>query len=143
MQRRHLLLALGVLAPALAPAGALALGNDSGDPPRPVFLDIDRITVSVLRGSEVVSHVMLALKLEIEPEGSLPLVLEKMPRLRDAFVRDWNALAARPNAAERGLDLEAGKQRMLAACERIVGPRHVRSVLVQGISQRKPVAPRT
>ena len=135
MRRRALILSTLAL---LSPAPALALGNDSSDPPKPIYLELDRIVVSVFKGGEVVNLVMLALKLELADDGAITPVVEKMPRLRDAFIREWNALAARPDAADRGLDIEAGKRRMLVACDRVLGPGAVKSVLIQGVSQRKP-----
>jgi hypothetical protein len=135
MRRRALVLSTLAL---LSPAPAFALGNDSGDPPKPIYLELDRIVVSVFKSGEVVSLVMLALKLELADDGAITPVVEKMPRLRDAFIREWNALAARPDAAEKGLDIEAGKRRMLVACDRVLGAGAVKSVLIQGVSQRKP-----
>ena len=134
-RRAFLLAAAGSL--ALAPGLARALGNDSEDGPKPTYLELDRIVVSVFRGNEVVTLVMLALKLELADGGAITPVLEKMPRLRDAFVRDWNSLGARADAADRGLDLAAGKRRMLAACDRILGPDAVKDVLIHGVSQRR------
>src|SRR6185295_3813402 len=107
MRRRALILSTLAL---LSPTPALALGNDSSDPPKPIYL-------------------------ELADDGAITPVVEKMPRLRDAFIREWNALAARPDAADRGLDIEAGKRRMLVACDRVLGPGAVKSVLIQGVSQ--------
>jgi hypothetical protein len=107
-----------------------------GDAPRPVFLDIDRIVVSVYRGNEIVRHDMVAMKLELVDDTVLPKVMSVMPRLRNAFVREWAQLGAHPSAASRGIDLATGKQRMIAACARIVEAGACTNVLVQGISSR-------
>jgi flagellar basal body-associated protein FliL len=134
MRRRLLLATLAAL--AAAPGAARAAG-EPGEAPRPIYVEIDRIVVSVFKGAEVVNLVMLTFRLELAEDGAIAPVLDKMPRLRDAFVRDWNALGARHDAAEKGLDVEAGRRRMLAACERILGPGAVRNVLLQGVSQRR------
>lgn len=103
---------------------------------RPVFLDIDRIVISVFRGKDVDRHEMISMKLELVDDTAIPLVQAAMPRLRDAFIRAWNAMGIEPEAATKGLDIKSGRQRMLAACDRLVGPGHVRNVLIVAQSSR-------
>lgn len=103
---------------------------------RPVFLDIDRIVISVFRGKDVDRHEMISMKLELVDDTAIPLVQAAMPRLRDAFIRTWNAMGVEPEAAAKGLDIKSGRQRMLAACERLVGPGRVRNVLIVAQSSR-------
>ncbi len=107
---------------------------------RPVFLDIDRIMVTVFRGKDVDRHEMISMKLELVDDTAIPAVQAAMPRLRDAFIRSWNAIGVQPDAAVRGIDINAGRQRMLAACDRLVGPGQVRNVLIVAQSSRN-VAP--
>jgi hypothetical protein len=108
---------------------------------RAIFLDVERIVVSVFRGSEVDRHEMLLMKLELSDETAIVPVQRAMPRLRDAFIKGWNGLGTRPDAAEKGLDVVAGRARMIAAADRIVGPGRVRNVLIVGQSSRA-VGPR-
>jgi hypothetical protein len=103
---------------------------------RAVFLDIDRIVVSVFRGDNIDRHEMLLMKLELADDTVIVKVQEVMPRLRDAFIRSWNTIGARPDAAQRGLDIAAGRQRMIAVSDQIAGPGIVRNVLIVGQSSR-------
>lgn len=133
--RRALLRLVGVgLVTPLARAGAeSAPAEPTG---RPVFLDIDRIVISVFRGKDVDRHEMISMKLELVDDSAIPLVQQAMPRLRDAFIRAWNAMGIEPEAAAKGLDIKTGRQRMLAACDRLVGPGQVRNVLIVAQSSR-------
>lgn len=134
--RRRVVLGL-VCAGCVAPmcrARAEATAPEPGG--RPVFLDIDRIVISVFRGKDVDRHEMISMKLELVDDTAIPAVQAAMPRLRDAFIRAWNAIGAQPDAATRGLDIAAGRQRMLAACDRLVGPGRVHNVLIVAQSSR-------
>lgn len=117
----------------------------ANDPPaettgRPIYLDMDRIVVTIFRGANVDRHEMIALKLELADDAAIPIVQQAMPRLRDAFIRSWNNLGAHPDAASKGLDIAAGRQRMIAACDQIAGKGLVRNVLIVAQSRRN-VAP--
>jgi hypothetical protein len=139
--RRRALRMIAVLAGACA--GAVARAEDkpaapaSNEPRRAVFLDIDRILVTVFRNGEVDRHEMLLMKLELSEDTAISKVQEAMPRLRDAFIKSWNTLGARPDAAAKGLDIAAGRQRMIASADQIAGPGLVRNVLIVGQSSRK------
>jgi hypothetical protein len=134
----HLILALaGTCAGTAIRAEDKPAPAASGEPRRAVFLDIDRILVTVFRGGEIDRHEMLLMKLELAEDTAISKVQEAMPRLRDAFIKSWNTLGARPDAAAKGLDIAAGRQRMLAACDQIAGPGLVRNVLIVGQSSRK------
>lgn len=130
---------LGVVLASILIGRGRAAGDrppDANPEARPVFLDIDRIVVTVYRGADVASHDMIAMKLELVDDTVILQVKDAMPRLRDAFVRSWNSLGAHPDAGAGGLDVAAGRKRMLAACERIVGPGVVRNVLIVAQSRR-------
>jgi hypothetical protein len=79
---------------------------------------------------------MLLMKLELSDDNAIATVQDAMPRLRDAFIRSWNSLGARADAAEKGLDVAAGRQRMIAACDQLAGPGLVRNVLIVAQSSR-------
>jgi hypothetical protein len=103
---------------------------------KPVFVPLDRIVVSVFRGRNVERHEMLLIKLELINTSAITPVDLAMPRLRDSFVRTWNRLGARPDAADKGLDLEAGRRAMQAACDELAGPGLVKGVLIVAQSSR-------
>lgn len=135
-RRRFLCL---LLCASLAATGRGAGAEDKpadAEEKRGVFLDIDRIVVSVFRGHDIDRHEMLLMKLELADDTAIAPIQQSMPRLRDAFIRAWNTLGARPDAAEKGLDVATGRKRMIAAADQIVGPGRVRNVLIVGQSSR-------
>lgn len=121
---------------AVGTAGAQAVREGDLDG-RPVFFPLDRIVISIFRGKTVERHEMLLLRLELLNTSAITPVELAMPRLRDAFVRIWSRLGARPDAAEKGLDFEAGRRAMRAACDEIAGPGLVKAVLLIAHSSRK------
>ena len=132
-------LSLGLLAAALAPpAGALAQSFSDG---RPVFVPLDRILVSVFNGDVVDRHEMLLMSLELSGTEAITKVQLSMPRLQDAFTKIWNRVGTTPGAAERGIDVAAGRAAMLAACDRILGPGNVVAVRMLAQSSRKVKPP--
>lgn len=139
LDRRRLLRLIGGAAAISACTAARAEDKPAApadDERRAVFLDIDRIVVSVFRGENIDRHEMLLMKLELADDTVIVKVQEVMPRLRDAFIRAWNTIGARPDAALRGLDIAAGRQRMIAVSDQIAGPGVVRNVLIVGQSSR-------
>lgn len=141
LDRRHVLRMFAGFACVCAGERARAQDKPAppadGEPRRGVFLDIERIVVSVFRGGDIDRHEMLLMKLELVDDTAISRVQETMPRLRDAFIRSWNTLGARPDAALKGLDVAAGRQRMIASCDQIAGPGLVRNVLIVAQSSRK------
>ena len=116
---------------ASGPAPATAQGE------APIFIPIDRITVAVFRDGEVAQHLIFILKLEVADRAASGLVIEKMPRLTDAFMRDLHALASAPNAATDGLDMALAKRRLMNTSIRVLGPDIVRNVLIDRSIVRK------
>jgi hypothetical protein len=103
---------------------------------RPIFVPLDRIVVSVFRGRHVERHEMLLIKLELMNSSAITPLDLAMPRLRDSFVRIWNRLGSRPDAADKGLDVEAGRRAMQAACDELVGLGRIKNVLIVAHSSR-------
>jgi hypothetical protein len=132
-------LSLALLVAALAPsAGVRAQSFSDG---RPVFIPLDRILVSVFNGEVVDRHEMLLMSLELSGTEAITKVQLSMPRLQDAFTKIWNRVGTTPGAAERGIDVAAGRAAMLAACDRILGPGNVVAVRMLAQSSRKVKPP--
>ena len=123
VQRLCLAFALFFLLGGPTPFG-FATGNAqtpvAGD--APIFIPVDRITVAVFRDGEVAQHLIFILKLEVTDRAASGQVIEKMPRLTDAFMRDLHKLASSPQAAQDGLDVTLAKRRLLASSVRVLGP---------------------
>jgi hypothetical protein len=121
-----------------APLGLAAGGSPApAQGVAPIFIPVDRITVAVFRDGEVAQHLIFILKLEITDRNASGVVIEKMPRLTDAFMRDLHALASAPSAAQDGLDMVQAKRRLLASSVRVLGPNVVRDVLIDRSIVRK------
>ncbi len=121
----------------LVPTSWSASGPAPAPSDAPIFIPIDRITVAVFRDGEVAQHLTFILKLEVVDRNASGLVIEKMPRLTDAFMRDLHVLASAPNAATDGLDMALAKRRLMSTSVRILGPDVVRSVLIDRSIVRK------
>lgn len=128
-----------ILAAALAPAAAARAQSFSDG--RPVFVPIDRIVVSVFNGDVVDRHEMLMMSLELSGTDAITKVQLAMPRLQDAFTKIWNRVGTAPGAAQRGIDVAAGRAAMVAACDRILGPGNVVAVRMLAQSSRKVKPP--
>jgi hypothetical protein len=140
LQRLAVLVALFYfLGGGFAPLGLAAGGSApaSAQSNAPIFIPVDRITVAVFRDGEVTQHLIFILKLEISDRNASGVVIEKMPRLTDAFMRDLHTLASAPNAAQEGLDMVQAKRRLLASSVRVLGPNVVRDVLIDRSIVRK------
>jgi hypothetical protein len=142
LQRLAVLVALfyflgGGFAPLGFAAGDSAPASGSAQNSAPIFIPVDRITVAVFRDGEVAQHLIFILKLEISDRNASGVVIEKMPRLTDAFMRDLHTLASAPSAAQDGLDMVQAKRRLLASSVRVLGPNVVRDVLIDRSIVRK------
>lgn len=123
----------------LVPASWSASGPAPASAPSdaPIFIPIDRITVAVFRDGEVAQHLTFMLKLEVVDRNASGIVIEKMPRLTDAFMRDLHVLASATNAATDGLDMALAKRKLMSTSVRILGPDIVRNVLIDRSIVRK------
>jgi hypothetical protein len=84
---------------------------------------------------------MLLMSLELSGTEAITKVQLAMPRLQDAFTKIWNRVGTTPGAAQRGIDVAAGRAAMLAACDRILGPGNVVAVRMLAQSSRKVKPP--
>ncbi len=136
-RRRFGQLALATIAATAPSRPARAQTVREGDlDGRPIFIPLDRIVVSVFRGRNVERHEMLLIKLELMNSSAITPLDLAMPRLRDSFVRIWNRLGSRPDAADKGLDVEAGRRAMQAACDELVGSGRIKNILIVAHSSR-------
>jgi hypothetical protein len=130
VQRLLLVLAFFfLLGGGLTPSGASGpQAPAAGD--APIYISVDRITVAVFRDNEVAQHLIFILKLEVTDRAATSQVIDKMPRLTDAFMRDLHTMASAPQTARDGLDMALAKRRLLSTSIRVLGPDIVRDVLI-------------
>lgn len=139
VQRLLLVLAFFfLLGGGLTPPGSAASGPQATAPSdAPIYISVDRITVAVFRDGEVAQHLIFILKLEVADRAATSQVIDKMPRLTDAFMRDLHTMASAPQAARDGLDMALAKRRLLSTSIRVLGPDIVRDVLIDRSIVRK------
>lgn len=111
-------------------------GAPEGAPNDPaVYVELEALTIPVIRGGAVAKYVLLQISLEVEDLAAREEVQERMPRLVDAFLRDLHAYFASV-PLDSPLNARTVKARLLAIANRITGGGVVREVLIQGAYEK-------
>ena len=105
-------------------------------PDPPVFVQLEALTVPVIRGGAVAKYVLLKIALEVEDEGAKAEIEERMPRLMDAFLRDLHAYFAGV-PLDSPLNARTVKRRLQRVADGVTGPGVVEGVLIQGAYEKK------
>jgi flagellar basal body-associated protein FliL len=101
-----------------------------------LFVDLESITIAVIRNRRIEKHVVLQLSLEVPDEESRSAVSHALPRVKDAFIKDlYDYYAVQPPGRE-GINVEAIKKRLKRTADEVMGPGKVRAVLIQGAVER-------
>ena len=88
------------------------------------------MSAPVIAGNQVKFNVMLTLSLEVKDLAAKNDVIRKLPRLRDAMLRDLHASPVVRNEEAGRFDLDAIKARMTTVARRVITNDLVRDVLV-------------
>ncbi len=105
---------------------------------QPIFVDLDPVTVPVIRDGRVIQHMTFVVVLQVETEEERGLVTKSMRRLTDAYIKELHVLLARRFVWDDGDIVPLVRKRLMAASEQVMGPEAVKEVLVKGIQSRKP-----
>ena len=102
-------------------------------PPPPDFrnIDMENLTIPVIRGGAVVNYISLQLSLETIGPDNEELAISLLPRVRNAFITDLNGYFETVPVEDR-IMIRSIKRRLLVLCDRILGPGVVSQVLIQG-----------
>lgn len=103
-----------------------------------ISVDVDPLTVPVIRDGRVVQHMSFVVVLRVNDEEELRLVYKAMRHLKDAYIKELHVLLARRYVWEHEDIGPYVKKRLMVASERVVGPGVVEEVLLRGISSRQP-----
>lgn len=98
-------------------------------PSPPVFVQLDPLSVPLPRPGKPPLYHFVTLTLQTTEEGK-PRLVELMPRLRDAWLRDLNANPVGRNDGSGELDLELLKSRILKLTEQVMGGPVATEVLI-------------
>lgn len=111
--------------------------KDPGPPPRvdPVFLDMTPISVPVIQNKEVQHNIFLALRLDLVP-GEEAAVAPYLPQLHDLYLRALFQMVPEMMEKRPTPDYRAIKARLMVITERVVGPGHVKDILVMAAFTR-------
>lgn len=102
-----------------------------------LFVDLESITIAVIRNRRIEKHVVLQVTLEVPDEESRAAVSHALPRVKDAFIKDlYDYYAVQPPGRE-GINVEAIKKRLKRTADEAMGPGKVRAVLIQGAVERE------
>ncbi|MBP5855793.1 hypothetical protein KAJ83_02150 [Marivibrio halodurans] len=108
---------------------------DDGPGEPAVYVELEALTIPVIRGGAVAKYVLLQISLEVEDLAAREEIQERMPRLMDAFLRDLHAYFASV-PLDSPLNVRTVKARLRAIADRIVGADVVREVLIQGAYEK-------
>ena len=105
---------------------------------RPIFVDVDPMTVPVIRDGRVAQHMSFVVVLQVDGEEELRVVYKSMRRLTDAYIKELHVLLSRRFVWQDDDIVPLVRKRLMAASARVVGREVVDEVLVKGIQSRTP-----
>ena len=95
--------------------GPLAGSGKSG-------IDMPALMAPVTVNGELHYYVYLAIRLDLSGDNQKELVLEKIPYLQDAFLREVHRQSIAVAGDPETVDGHGLTERLLAVCEKVVGP---------------------
>ena len=121
-----------------APAEVAGQDQDRDTLPEPYYVDVDPVTVPVIRDNRVVRHMGFAITLRVDSEEELRFVYKSLPALTDAYITELHGLLARRFVWDSGDVLPVVRKRLMAASNRVVGAGVVAEILIKGVQSRTP-----
>ena len=106
-------------------------------PPVPVFLELETLSVHVIRGGGVQKYIVLDLTLELRDAEAKALAENKMPKLRDVFINALTQYFTNLPTLKDGIDISHIKRRLLRHSEKALGKGAVKDILVQSVFERE------
>ena len=103
---------------------------------KPEFLDVDSLSVPVIRDGRLQKYIMLRLTLELKDAKAKSAAKEAMPLVKDAYLRDLHGYFADQPPKDDGIDVRVVKARLMRVSERLFGEGQVVNVLIQGAFER-------
>ena len=137
MGKKAIVIALAVVVLLLGGGGGatyllLGGGGPASAPaePNPGYVDFASLSKPVIRDGRLRHYVHLAVTLELFDEDDVALVEDKVPALRDAFLRALYRAPEAGGTAPGEPDLDDIKARLLEIANQVAGEGVVRAVLV-------------
>lgn len=101
-----------------------------------VFIDMDPLALPIFRGNQVAATIQIQIKLETNNQIKADEIIEKMPILTDAFVRDLHGFLPRLLKVKERVDVLIIKQRLQMVSDKVLGRNMVSNVLVQSLTNQ-------
>lgn len=105
-----------------------------GTPTEP-SLEMPGLVSPVNVEGELKSYVYLRVKLKLNDSGQRSTLLEKVPYIQDAFLRDVHGPSIALNNDPSVVDLVGLSARLLRVCDTVVGPGVIKAVDLQNATQ--------
>ena len=102
-----------------------------------LFVDLESMTIAVIRNRRIAKHVVLQVTLEVPDEETRASVSHALPRIKDAFIKDLYDYYAVQQQGRDGINVEAIKKRLKRTADEVMGPGKVNAVLIQGAVERQ------
>ena len=96
----------------------------------PIYIALQPISAPVVYKDRVRYYVQLGVSLQLDSEASKDLVYSRMPRLRDAILRDLHGASILRTGSKRSINFDSVKSRMLIQAQSVFGAEIVRDVLI-------------
>jgi flagellar basal body-associated protein FliL len=101
-------------------------------PPDPAYVKVATLIAPVVRDGRLEKYLALGLVIEAKDTSTASEIEGKMPRLRDAFLRDLssNVIEIQP---DNTVDMEALRARLVHQATGVMGDGHVKTVLISSV----------
>lgn len=140
------LLALTLLSFLLAAPSALASGGGHGEKkpeaeerevgaPRAPQIDMPILVAPVVVNGEMHHYVYLSVTLLLTDDSHKSMMLDKIPYLQDAFLREAHGASIAYNNDPTIVDERGLIGRLLSVCEKVAGPNIVKDVTFKNAAQ--------
>jgi len=122
---------------------AFAVDREKGLKPPPVpgvpdFVDLEPIVLPVIERNRVTRQIGIMLTLElVDGQPAQAIDEEKRLRLMDAFVRELHLIYSARSTAERVVDENVLKQRLLRTADGVLGKGVVHAILVRRLVEQR------
>jgi hypothetical protein len=122
---------------------AFAVDREKGLKPPPVpgvpdFVDLEPIVLPVIERNRVTRQIGVMLTLElVDGQPAQAIDEEKRLRLMDAFVRELHLIYSARSTAERVVDENVLKQRLLRTADGVLGKGVVHAILVRRLVEQR------
>jgi flagellar basal body-associated protein FliL len=103
----------------------------------PEFVDIENLSISVIREGRVDRYITISVSLEMFDKDAKEHGDEAFPRLKDAVFRDLHSYFSMQQAGQTGINVAQVKSRLMWAAERAIGRGKVKQIIIQGAYERK------